>query len=90
MALTSNDLTVLADFGYNKRDFLAVMACLDGNLRKPLPLPIKKAISKLGGMKGKGPVEVLSRIVSDIGRKLTKREASRSLAWLSLLDHYKD
>jgi hypothetical protein len=88
IAMTNSDLTALKDYGYNKRDFLAVLSFLDGCLKRPLPVGIKKTIASLGGTHGKGPVELCRIIVTELGRKITREEARRTLSWLKLLDHY--
>ena len=88
IAMTNSDLTVLKDYGYNKREFLAVLSFIDGCLKKPLPMSIKKTIACLGGTKGKGPVELCRVIVAELGRKLTIDEARKTLSWLKLLDSY--
>lgn len=87
--LTNNDPTILADYGYNKRDFMACISFLDNNLGKPLPVNLKKAIAKIGGTNNKRPVDLLNILVNSIGRKLSMNEAKRSLIWLKLLDHYR-
>jgi len=88
MILTNSDPTVLSQYGYKKRDFLAVLSFLDSKSTKPLPASVKKAIAKLGGTNSKGPVELLSHIVSSIGRKISRKEAERSLVWLKFLDKF--
>lgn len=88
--MTSSDPRVLADFGYNKRDFLAVLSFIDNCFDKPLDVSVKKAVAKLGRTQGKTPIELLEQIVSSTGRKITKKEAQRSLAWLKILDYYKN
>lgn len=89
MLMTSRDAGKLAEYGFKKRDFLAVLSYLDRHSSEPLPLQIKKAVSELGGTRGKGPVELLSHIVSSIGRKLSRKEASRCITWLKMLDLYR-
>ena len=88
MLMTSKDPTVLAEYGYKKRDFLAVLSFLDRCFERPMPVDIKRTVAKLGGTGGKQPIELLETIVSSLGRKITQREAMRSLTWLRLLDYY--
>lgn len=90
MVLTSNDLTILADYGYNKREVLAVLSFLDSQFKKPLALPVKKAIAKIGGTKGESIIDLLGRVVAHTGRRITRKEAETALAWLRLLDYYND
>ena len=86
--LTSNDSRTLADYGYTKRDFLAVLSYLDGCSKNPLPITIKKVLAELGGTNKSGPVDLLKQIVGAIGRKVSKEEARRSLIWLKMMDAY--
>ena len=88
--LNEGDLTRLSKHGYSKRDFLAVLSYMDNLYKKPLAAPIKKVIAKLNGTNGLQPEEMLRQIVASIGRKLTKKEATRAIMWLKLLDHYED
>ena len=88
--LTSDDPTELSKLGFNRRDFLAVMSYLDNQFKDSLDISIKKAVSNLNGIKGLGQKALLKEIVSSIGRKLTLKEAKKSLIWLKLLDHYRD
>jgi hypothetical protein len=88
--LTSSDLTELVNYGYNRREFLAVMSYLDGCTKSPLDITIKRTIAKLGGMSGRNPLEVLAQLVASIGRKLTKKEAQKTISWLKLMDSYKE
>jgi len=88
--LTSSDLTELKKYGYNRREFLAVMSYLDGCTKNPLDINIKRTIAKLGGMNGRNPLEVLAHLVSSLGRKLTKKEAQKAVSWLKLMDSYKE
>lgn len=88
IALTNSDLTTLKDYGYTKRDFLAVLSFIDSCFKTPLSTPIKKAIASIGGTQSKGSVELLRGVVSKIGRRVTEQEAMKVLAWLRLLDFY--
>lgn len=88
IAMTNSDLTVLKDYGYNKRDFLAVLSFIDSCFKNPLPFTIKKTIAKLGGMGNKTPEELLRQVVADLDRKITRKEAIKTLSWLRLLDFY--
>jgi len=88
IAMTNSDLTILKDYGYNKRDFLAVLSFIDGCFKKSLPLQVKRTIASLGGTNGKQPVELLQKVVADLGRKVTRDEAIKVCSWLRLLDFY--
>jgi hypothetical protein len=88
MILTSNDLTSLKDYGYNRRDFLAVMSFVDQCLKTPLKTDVKKAIASIGCSQGKTVNELISSLNDITGRKLTSKEGSRALAWLRLMDFY--
>lgn len=88
MILASKDLPMLADYGYKKRDFLALLSYLDGRTGNPLPICIKRAIADMGGSKGKKPSEILMNVVSSIGRKVTRSEGKRALMWIKLMDEY--
>jgi hypothetical protein len=89
IAVTNSDLTALKDYGYNKRDFLAVLSFIDGQMKNELPLQVKKTIAKLGGINNKTAKELLTVVVKDLGRKLTQKEAHKILSWLRLMDYYK-
>ena len=88
IAMTNTDLTVLKNYGYSKRDFLAVLSFIDTCFKAQLPMVVKKTIASLGGTQGKGPVELLQKVVADLGRKVTANEAEKILSWLRLLDFY--
>lgn len=89
IAMTNDNLTVLKDYGYSKRDFLAVLSFMDSCFKNPLPIKVKQTIAKLGGSQNKSPVELLKIVVSSLGRKISREEANKILAWLRLLDFYK-
>ena len=88
IAMTNNDLTSLRDYGYSKREVLAVLSFIDGCFKDRLPISIKKAVVSIGGTNRSNPMELLATVVSKIGRKLTRIEARKVLAWLRLLDFY--
>lgn len=88
IAMTNTDLTALREYGYTKRDFLAVLSFIDGNMKKALPLQVKKTIAKLGGTNGKTAKDLLGTVVKDLGRKITENEARKILSWLRLMDYY--
>jgi hypothetical protein len=88
--LTSSDLTELSKYGYNRREFLAVMSYLDECTSSPMVLPLKRAIASMPGTSGKNPLEILTALVNKIGRKLTKKEAMKAISWLKLMDSYKE
>lgn len=90
MILTSKDLTVLKDYGYNRRDFLAVMSFLDQCYKTPLSKEVKKAIAIVGCSKGKTVNQLSNELDKQAGRKLTASEGARALAWLRLMDFYAD
>jgi hypothetical protein len=90
IAMTNPDLTTLRDYGYSKRDFLAVLSFIDGCMKNPLPLIVKKTISNMGGTQKKSAKELLTTVVTDLGRKITRDEACKILSWLRLMDYYKD
>jgi hypothetical protein len=88
IAMTNTDLTILKEYGYSKRDFLAVLSFIDSCFKAQLPINVKKTIASLGGTQSKNPVELLKKVVSNLGRKVTAGEARKILAWLRLLDFY--
>jgi hypothetical protein len=88
IAMTNTDLTVLKDYGYNKRDFLAVLSFIDSCFKTQLPMTVKKTIASIGGTQGKTPVEILQKVVANLGRKVTAGEATKILSWLRLMDFY--
>jgi hypothetical protein len=90
MILTSNDLTVLKDYGYNRRDFLAVMSFIDQCLKTPLKTDVKKAIASIGCSQGKTINELVASLTDIAGRKLSAKEGARALAWLRLMDFYEN
>jgi hypothetical protein len=89
IALTNDDLTTLKDYGYNRRDVMAVLSFVDSCFKDPLSLDIKKSITKLGSLENKTAVEVLTKVVNDVSRKLTRKEAYKTLSWIRLLNFYK-
>jgi hypothetical protein len=88
MLLASDDMKVLADYGYNKRDFLAVMSCLDNCFKNPLDLRVKKAVAVLGGTHGKNPKSLVNALEKLSGRKLKPDELRKVFTWLKLMDSY--
>lgn len=90
MLLTSNDMTILKDYGYNRRDFLAVLSSLDGCFRRPLAMEIKKALAELGGT-NKMAIDKASYALQKLaGRKLNADELKKALVWLKLMDFYQE
>jgi len=90
MILTSNDLTALSQYGFNRRDFLAVMSYLDQRFKNPLSLGLKKAVAELNGTKDltvEGAVYALQKLSS---RKLGDLEVKKALTWLRALDFYNE
>jgi hypothetical protein len=90
IAMTNHDLTCLSNYGYTKRDFLAVLSFIDGCMKNPLPIKVKKTIASLGGTQKRTARELLSKVVFDLGRKITRGEATKILSWLKLMDYYKE
>jgi len=90
MVLTSNDLKSLAEYGYNRRDFLAVMSCLDSCFKNKLSRSVIKALTELNGTKGLTPQKALYAIQKYAGRRLTGKEATKALTWLKLMDLYSE
>lgn len=90
MILTDNDLTALADFGYSRRDFLAVMSHLDRCFKNPLSLGVKKAIAELNGTKNLTLRDTVYSLQKLASRKLGVDEIKKALTWLKLMDSYED
>jgi len=88
MILTGNDMSALKDYGYNRRDFLAVLSSLDGCFKNPLPLDVKKAVASLSGTKGMTLDKLSFAIQKLSGRKLSNEEINKSVVWLKLMDSY--
>jgi hypothetical protein len=88
MILTSNDMSILKDYGYNNRDFLAVLSSLDGCFKRPLAMEIKKALASLGGTKGLTPDKATYALQKLAGRKMQADELKKALVWLKLMDLY--
>jgi hypothetical protein len=86
--LSSNDLGVLSDYGFNRRDFLAVMAFLDSFSKKPLDIAVKKAVAKMNGTMGRNAHVLVTELQKHSGRMLTGKEISRGLAWLQAMESY--
>jgi len=88
MILTSNDLSVLKDYGYNRRDFLAVMSFLDRCFKNPLDMKIKKAIALIGHTRGQRPTVLANVLAKLTERELTAAEIKKALVWLKAMDSY--
>jgi hypothetical protein len=88
MLLASDDMRILADYGYNKRDFLAVLSFLDNCFKNPLDLRIKLAVSVFGGTHGKDPKTLDHALERLSGRKLLANELQKVFTWLKLLNSY--
>lgn len=88
IALTSTDPTILKDYGYSKRDFLAVLSFIDSNTTNPLTFKIKRAVASMGGTENKAPLQVLAKIVKITGEKITKAHAKKALVWVKMLDNF--
>ena len=86
--LSSNNLGVLSDYGFNRRDFLAVMAFLDSFSKKPLDIAVKKAVAKMNGTQGRNAHVLVTELQKHSGRMLTGKEISRGLAWLQAMESY--
>lgn len=89
MLLTSNDLTVLSNYGYNRRDFLAVMSYIDSYFKKPLALDLKKAVAILETTKGMDLRKAIYALSKLAGRKLEMGELKKAITWLKLMDSYR-
>ena len=87
MLLTSKDLTALSNYGYNKRDFLAVMSYIDNCLKSPLDMKIKMALADINTRDIK---DIFISLNKASGRKITKKEAKKAMAWLRLMDFYEN
>jgi len=88
MLLTSNDTSILSDYGYSRRDFLAVLSYIDKFFKNPLPLDVKRAVAVLETSKGlslRNAAYALSKLA---GRKLAVEELKKGLVWLKLMDSY--
>lgn len=88
MLLTSNDSSVLSNYGYNRRDFLAVMSYVDQFFKNPLPLELKKAVAILESSKGLSLRNAAYAVSKLAGRKLALNELKKALMWLRLMDSY--
>jgi hypothetical protein len=88
MLLTSNDMTILKDYGYNRRDFLAVMSFLDGCFKKSMPVDMKKALIKVGTIQNRKAQNVLKDLTWFTGRKLEAEESAKALTWLKVMSNY--
>jgi len=88
--LNSDDPKILADYGYKRRDFLAVMSYLDRCFKNPLPMNIKRAVAKLNGTKGLSLDEAVFSLQKLAGKKLAENEIRKSLVWLKLMDLYQE
>jgi hypothetical protein len=88
MLLSSNNMSILADYGYKKRDFLAVISCLDNCFRDPLDMEMKRAMAFLGGTHGKDPKTLVWALEKLTGRKIKEKEQKKVFTWLKLMDSY--
>jgi hypothetical protein len=88
--LNSDDPKVLSSYGYNRRDFLAVMSYLDQCFKNPLPMGVKKAIANLNGTKGLSLKDTVFSLQKLAGQKLAEKEIRKSLVWLKLMDLYQE
>lgn len=88
MILTGSDLTSLSEYGYNRRDFLAVMSFLDRCFNKPLNIGLKKAIAELNGTDGLDLDTTVYSLQKIAGKRLNDSEVERSLTWLRAMDSY--
>lgn len=90
MILTSNDLTTLATYGFNRRDFLAVMSYIDKCFKRPLSLGLKKAIAELNGTKDLTLNTAVYSLQKLSSRKLEEYEMKKALTWLRAMDFYQE
>ena len=87
--LTAGDVTSLKDYGYNRRDFLAVMSFLDGCFKNPLGVEIKKAMAQLNGTHDKKPEQVAAALSNLTGRwDIPVAQLRKAHAWLRAMDRY--
>ena len=86
--LSSNDLGILSNYGFNRRDFLAVMSFLDSFSKKPLDMAVKKAVAKMNGTRGRNAHVLVTELQKHSGKVLTSKEICRGLAWLQAMDSY--
>lgn len=90
MILTSNDLSTLSKYGFNRRDFLAVLSYIDQRFKNPLSLGLKKAIAELNGTKGLSLRTAVYSLQKLTARKLEDHEIKKALSWLRAMDFYKE
>jgi len=90
MLLNSSDMSVLKDYGYSRRDFLAVMSFIDDCFKKPLDKNIKRAVAELDGTQNRKVKELIFALQKIAGRKLSVDEINKSLTWLKLMDQYQE
>ena len=88
--LNSDDPKILSDYGYKRRDFLAVMSYLDQCFKNPLPMKIKKVVAKLNGTKGLSLKDTVFSLQKLAGQKLAEKVIRKSLVWLKLMDLYQE
>ena len=88
--LNSNDPKILASYGYNRRDFLAVMSYIDQCFKNPLPVKVKKAIVDLSGTKGLDLKDTVFSLQKLAGQKLSAKQIKKSLEWLKLVNLYRE
>jgi len=88
MILTSNDHSILKDYGYSRRDFLAVLSFLDMVFKHPLDPKIKQALASVD-TKGCRPKQILQQVVKLAGRKLRDNEVIRAMTWLRMMEDYR-
>lgn len=90
MLLTSKDHKTLADYGYNKRDFLAVMSCVSRLFKSPLSRDVVASIAQIGTSKNLGFKQACFALQKNAGRKLEAQELSKALTWLKMMDAFVD
>lgn len=88
--LNSEDPKVLVDYGYRRRDFLAVMSYLDKCFKNPLSMNVKKAVAELNGTKGLSLEKAIFSLQKLAGQKLAEKDIRKSLVWLKLMDLYQE
>ena len=86
--LTAGDVTALRDYGYNRRDFLAVMSFLDGCFKNPLGVEIKKAMARINGTHDKKPEQVAAALTQLTGQKIAAGQLKKAYEWLRVMDKY--
>ena len=81
MVMSTRDPYVLKDYGYNGRDFLAVLSVLDSCFPNAMSNQVKKAMAR---------VSSVDQVKVKIGRDLTDGERKKVAAWLKAVEKYQN